>query len=120
MKGRRTKWQVRLGSDAGRDLVRIVRRTRETFGLRQAEVYAETLRAALTALEDGPDIAGSKARDDVQPGFRTLHVARGRRRGRHFVMYRVGAGMIDVLRILHDAMDLARHVPKEVGGDDAE
>ena len=120
MKGRHAKWEVRLGSEAGRDLVRIVRRTRETFGLRQADVYAETLRAALMALEDGPDISGSKARDDIRPGYRILHVARGRRRGRHFVMYRAGDGVIVVLRILHDAMDLARHVPKEVRGDDAE
>jgi hypothetical protein len=35
-------------------------------------------------------------------------------------MYRAGDGMILVLPMLHDAMDLARHVPKEVRGSDAE
>jgi toxin ParE1/3/4 len=47
----------------------------------------------------------------------TLHVARKRRRGRHFILFRADTnpnrGLIDVLRILHDAMDLERHVPDE-------
>jgi toxin ParE1/3/4 len=38
------------------------------------------------------------------------------RRGRHFIMYRAASGnVIEVVRILHDAMDLARHIPPELG-----
>jgi len=44
----------------------------------------------------------------------TLHVARAGRRGRHFVLYRIASPSeppgIDVLRLLHDSMDPARHV----------
>jgi len=44
----------------------------------------------------------------------TLHVARHGRRGRHFVVFRVGResdhGVIEVLRLLHDSMDLQRHL----------
>ena len=47
--------------------------------------------------------------------IRTLHVARDGRKGRHFVMFRVGSidgrDVIDVLRLLHDSMDLERHLP---------
>ncbi len=47
-------------------------------------------------------------------GVMALHVARGGRKGRHIVLCRVGAPanppVIDVLRVLHDAMDLPRHV----------
>lgn len=107
------KWRIRLSAEAERDFVRILMWTRETFGPRQMDAYAATLRAALTALEHGPDPAGSVARDDVLPGLRTLHVARRRRRGRHFVMYRAGVGAIEIVRNLHDAMDLARHLPTE-------
>jgi len=37
------------------------------------------------------------------------------------VIYRASADrLIEVVRILHDAMDLARHMPKEADDDDAE
>ncbi len=59
--------------------------------------------------------AGAKPRDDIAKGLLTLHVARRGRKGRHFVMFRVaserGSKVIEVLRLLHDAMDLPRHLP---------
>jgi toxin ParE1/3/4 len=64
----------------------------------------------------GPTLAGVAARNDIAPGLLTLPVARKQRRGRHFALFRVAASdtrTIDVLRILHDAMDLPRHLPAE-------
>jgi len=114
------KWRIRLGDEAERDFVRILERTGEKFGARQVGIYKTTLLDALAALEEGPDILGSAARDEIQPRLRSLHVARRGRRGRHFVMYREAAGrVIEVVRILHDAMDLSRHVPKEADDDDS-
>lgn len=107
------RWRIRLGAEAKQDFVRILTRTRGTFGPAQVDIYAATLRAALTALEDGQELLGSVARDEIQPGLRTWHVARGKRRGRHFIMYRAGAGVIEVVRILYDGMELARHAPKK-------
>lgn len=66
---------------------------------------------AIEALEGGPDVLGARVRDDIQPGIRTLHVARQGRAGRHFVVFRVVGSYIDVLRLLHDSMDLPRHLP---------
>ncbi|MEW6692080.1 MAG: hypothetical protein AB1340_04535 [Pseudomonadota bacterium] len=70
---------------------------------------------AIEALHEGPDILGTKARDDIAPGIRTLHVARQGRKGRHFLMFRVApAGrVIKVPRLLHDSMDLSRHWPND-------
>ncbi len=109
-------WRVRLGDEAETDFARILTYTRDAYGPKQAEAYKLTLSAALAALLDGPDIQGSVARDEIRPGLRTLHVARRGRRGRHFVMFRIapdpaGGELIEVVRILHDAMDLARHIP---------
>jgi toxin ParE1/3/4 len=105
-------WKVRLGHQAERDFVEILRWTASTFGEAQASAYAETMSRAIEALREGPDIGGSRARDEIEPGIRTLHVARHGRKGRHFVVFRAGAGnAIEVLRLLHDSMDLARHVP---------
>jgi toxin ParE1/3/4 len=44
----------------------------------------------------------------------TLHVTRRGRKGRHVVLFRMEDmknNVIEVLRILHDAMDFARHLP---------
>jgi len=104
-------WQVRLANQAELDLLDIDTWTAENFGARQAEYYVETVMLAIEALHDGPEILGAKERDDIGPDIRTLHVARNGRKGRHFVVFKEVTGqIIDVLRLLHDSMDLARHV----------
>lgn len=106
-------WRVRLGAEAEKDFARILTHTASTFGPRQTEIYRAVLTDALTALLAGPDVPGSAARDEIMPGLRSLHVARQGRKGRHFILYRASAGAIEVVRILHDAMDLARHIPSD-------
>jgi toxin ParE1/3/4 len=108
-------WTVRLSTAAETDLQNILEWTLAQFGAAQVRNYAKTLSAALETLTDGPAIIGAKARDDIANGLFTLHVARQGRKGRHFLLFRLGKGeekkVIEVLRILHDAMDLPRHVP---------
>jgi toxin ParE1/3/4 len=104
-------WPVRLGRQAEEDYREILHWTATTFGETQAVTYAETMTQAIEALRDGPDIPGARSRDEIQPGIRVLHVARQGRKGRHLVVFRVGAEeTIDVLRLLHDSMDLPSHL----------
>ncbi len=110
----RQVWTVRLGQQTGQDYVEILQWTTKTFGEGQASTYAETMALAIEALEGGPDVLGARARDDIQPGIRTLHVARQGRAGRHLVVFRVAGSDIDVLRLLHDSMDLPRHLPAAI------
>jgi toxin ParE1/3/4 len=106
------KWRVRLGAVAELDFANILKWTGENFGTWQARIYRDTLLGAIAELGRGPDVAGSKARDEIMPGLRTLHVARHGRRGRHLLLYRVVAGsVIEIGRILHEQMDLPRHLP---------
>jgi toxin ParE1/3/4 len=106
------KWRVRLGTAAELDFASILKWTTENFGARQSRLYRDTLVQAIGELANGPDVAGSKARDEIMRGLRTLHVARYGRRGRHFLLYRVApGGLIEIARILHDSMDLQRHLP---------
>jgi toxin ParE1/3/4 len=114
------RWRVRLGAAAELDFANILKWTAENFGPRQSRVYRDTLVQAIGELADGPDAAGSKARDDIMAGLRTLHIARRSRRdiarrsrrGSHFLMYRAAPNStIEIVRILHDRMDLQRHVP---------
>jgi toxin ParE1/3/4 len=107
-------WRVRLGQKAELDYVEILQWTAQTFGEGQASTYAATIALAIEALEGGPEITGAAAREDIQPGIRTLHVARQGRAGRHFVVFRATGSDIDILRLLHDSMDLPRHLPASI------
>lgn len=107
-------WTLRLTRAAEADFEDILIWTVERFGARQARTYATTLTRAISALTSGPTVTGVRAREDLGPGVATLHVARGRRKGRHLIVFRVRIErdeyFIDVLRVLHDTMDLLRHL----------
>jgi toxin ParE1/3/4 len=106
------KWRVRLGAAAEVDFANILKWTTENFGARQSRVYRDTLVRAISELADGPDVPGSRPRDEIMAGLRTLHVARHGRRGSHFLMYRAAPdSTIEIVRILYDRMDFRRHVP---------
>lgn len=108
-------WPVHLTAAAENDFEQAVRWSARQFGVNQARIYAETLTLAISALTEGPAAAGVRHREDIGKRLMSLHVARLGRKGRHFVIFRTGrrAGgrVVEVLRLLHDAMDLARHLP---------
>jgi toxin ParE1/3/4 len=111
------KWEVRLSPDADLDFESILRWSAENFGVQQAWTYADILTDALDALKDGPETIGARPRRDIENGLYTLHVARHGRPGRHFILFRVAEDenqrMIYVLRLIHDAMDIARYAAPE-------
>jgi toxin ParE1/3/4 len=114
-------WTVRLTESAEADYQKIIAWTLREFGDLQARIYADTLSAALVALTAGPSTVGARERSEIGRGLFALHVARGGRKGRHFVLFRVGPDerprQIEVLRLLHDAMDLSLHAPGTAGDD---
>jgi toxin ParE1/3/4 len=116
LKGQR--WRVRLSEPARADIREIFRWTADRFGEAQANAYGDIILAALDALRRGPKIVGVRARPDIARGLYTLHVSRNRRRGRHIVLFRLGQDsgqlIIVVGRILHDSMDIARHLPSDI------
>jgi toxin ParE1/3/4 len=104
------EWRVRLGASAERDFANILRWTRKHFGARQARNYRETITLAIRELAQGPDVRGSRRRDEIMPGLRMLHVARHSRPGRHLLLYRSrDPRIIEIGRILHDSMDIQLH-----------
>jgi len=107
-------WPVRLTAAAETDFRGIVQWPAERFGQAQARAYGETLSMALAALAVGPTAIAVKPRDDIAKGLFSFHVARAGRKGRHFVIFRISGNedaAIEVLRLLHDSMDLPRHLP---------
>jgi toxin ParE1/3/4 len=114
MSGEGHPWTVRLTSTAEADFQNILAWTLGEFGERQASIYADTFTSAISTLLEGPTIVGARERREIGKGLCTLHVTRGGRKGRHFVLFRVNsaARQIEMLRLLHDAMDLKLHIPQ--------
>jgi len=108
-------WTIRIATAAEEDFQRILEWTVEHFGRRQAKAYAVTVSQAIQALSQGPTTPRLKPRPDIFRDVAVLHVARGGRKGRHFIVVRLRnrAKLVEVLRILHDSMDLARHIEEE-------
>ena len=80
---------------------------------------------ALTDIEADPERLGSRARPEILiEGARTYHLEFSRTKvsgkrvsdPRHFLLYRRLVEKIEILRILHDARDLDRHVPRHSCG----
>jgi toxin ParE1/3/4 len=88
-----------LSPAAQADLGEIWDYSARNWGAEQADRYIFAIRSACEALADGS--RRGRAIDDIRPGYRKLAVAS------HFLFYRItGAGMIDVIRILHQRMDV--------------
>lgn len=117
MSHREEDWAVGLAAAAEADFDRIVEWTSRQFGTAQAGAYAEMLLAIVDALHAGPDTIGVRARNDLGAGVFSLHAARRGRRARHIMVFCCDTGggrkSVRILRILHDAMELRRHLPPD-------
>lgn len=105
-------WTVRLADRAAQDIEDILDWTLERFGPLQLESYADIIYEALETLSSGPQQIGVRRRPELGEDVATLHVARQGRKGRHLVVFRIRDQdlVIEVLRVLHDSMDIARHL----------
>lgn len=84
---------------AAHDLAEIEDYTARQWGDEQADRYVNALFDAFAALAANPDMGRRRA--DVPPPYRVLSV------GSHLIIYRTVDGRVEVLNILHPAMDLA-------------
>ena len=115
-----TNWRVRLSGPAQEDIREIYRWTVGRFGVAQADAYLSLINEALDALREGPQTLGVRPRSEIATGLHTFHVGRNDRRGRHLILFRVGEHngrpLVAVGRILHDSMDIVRHLPVDDEG----
>lgn len=103
----------RLDAQADVDLADILAWSGRRFGIAQRDRYAELIAEALRRITANPSRPGSTDRSDLLPGLRAYPlwlVARRRSASRHIVFYRAEHDFILVVRILHDAMEVERHL----------
>ncbi|MCL2459517.1 MAG: type II toxin-antitoxin system RelE/ParE family toxin [Desulfobulbus sp.] len=113
----------RLSATAQADLIEILAWTHERFGESARERYAALIVAALRDISAQPDRAGSIERPELGEGVRSWHLRLSReharmttgvvRRPRHFLIYRTENGRVVIGRVLHDAMEMARHMESD-------
>jgi toxin ParE1/3/4 len=116
---------VILSPSAKADLREVLEWTLEKFGLRAAKRYRALLKQALVDIAENPERPGSQERPELGQGVFVYHVRLSRKRAqsrfgpvgnpRHFAVYRSRGNrtVIEIIRILHDSRDLARHVPHD-------
>jgi toxin ParE1/3/4 len=100
------------------DIVSILAWTEETFGSQATVRYERLIVAGIRDVAAEPFRLGSVDRPELGDGVRSwhLHGSRGHTpvgplpRPRHFVIYRLDSDIVVFGRVLHDAMELARHM----------
>jgi len=76
--------------------------TVETWGEEQAERYLHLINQSLRKIAYHPGLG--RPSDEIRKGYRMYGV------GRHLIFYRANDAEIDVVRILHERMDVDRHL----------
>ena len=94
--------KVRFTLQAETDIIDTYLYGFETFDAAQAERYEKGLRRAIGIIADNPRIAAE--RPEYDPPVHIHHHAR------HYIVYLVREDHILVVRVLHDEMDLTRHL----------
>lgn len=92
----------RLTPAAQRDLSSIWDFTEERWSVEQAQTYIREIQAAIERVAEDP--RRGRVREEVRSGYRSYAV------GSHAVFYLQRSSHVEVVRILHQRMDVGRHL----------
>jgi toxin ParE1/3/4 len=123
--------RFRLSPEAEQDIEAILAWTHGQFGEQVRLRYEELLVQAILDLAGDPGRSGTLDRPELAKGAKTYHLRHSRdhvnraagriRKPRHFLLYRVAHdACLEIGRVLHDSMDLARHLPADYQSADPE
>lgn len=87
------------------DLEGIARYTEEQWGAARKRRYLNALRDRFGQIRRNPGLG--TLRDDIRPGYRSVVS------GRHVVFYRETKDRIEIVRVLHERMDMHQHLTEE-------
>jgi toxin ParE1/3/4 len=112
--------RYRLSKAAQSDILDILAWSQRRFGEGARKRYETLIVTALRDVAAQSDRPGSLERPELGVGVRSWHLRLSRERARtatgvvrqprHFLIYRMEAGSVVCGRVLHDAMELARHL----------
>ena len=93
---------LRVSDPAKQDLALIGARTQHQWGKAQKTKYLGHFRATFELLRNSP--GAGKPRENISPGLRSHPVRR------HVIFYREKKTVVEIVRVLHEAMDPDRHL----------
>lgn len=113
---------LRLSLHAEEDILSTLAWSLDKFGGAAYRRYEALLTEAMDSLCGNPEKSGSIARPEFGDSVRTYHLRFSRdeartaegivHRPRHLLVYRLREDQVlEVVRILHDSMELERHLP---------
>jgi toxin ParE1/3/4 len=114
---------LHITGPARRDIASIIRWSLQDFGGDAALRYEALILQAFRDLQADPERTGAKQRPELAENVFAYHLRHSRDRARlgfrtvrtprHFILYRRQGQAIEILRLLHDARDLERHLSEE-------
>ena len=113
--------RYRLTHAAQSDVVSILAWSEEQFGAEARDRYRALIATAIRDAAARADDVGRVPRPELGEGVFAWHLSQSRtrspggvvRRPRHFLICRRDGDVLVIGRILHDAMDLRRHVDQQ-------
>jgi toxin ParE1/3/4 len=126
---RARRFRFSLSGPAEADFAAILERSYELGGKTGRERYEALMLSVFRKIAADPFLPGSRPSDDVHPTLRRYHAAGAKRdaashsarvrKPRHLIFYMVDevAHRVIIHRILHDAMDIHRHLSSLAGED---
>ena len=113
-----------LSPSAEADIEGILAWTHEHFGEAARFRYEELLAQAILDVAASPERPGCMSRPELSKAAHTYHLYFSRnnvspaanrvKRPRHFLLFRMAdKGTVEIGRVLHDSMDLVKHLPPE-------
>jgi toxin ParE1/3/4 len=112
--------KIRLSVATQTDIQALLVRSALAFGDDARKRYERLIASALDLISE--DTSRGSLRNELRAGLRVFHLSLAKRQARrlgptvkhprHFVVYRqAAADIVEVVRVLHDAMDLEQHLP---------
>ncbi len=109
--------RVRLHPRAEDDIADVLAYTMERFGLQQYQRYEQIIEEALARPAQRPDVGRALS---GRVGLFLYSIGRRGQRASHQFLYRALAdGRVEILRLLHDSMDVSRHIPRYLGDNES-
>ncbi|HEX7450029.1 MAG TPA: type II toxin-antitoxin system RelE/ParE family toxin [Pirellulales bacterium] len=111
-----------VAPEAQRDIQNILAWTDEQYGGKACLRYEALLIQAVVDIADSPERPGTHDRREIAPTARVYHLRHSRTRvarmigrvknPRHVLLFRLRKdGAVEIARVLHDSMDLEKHLP---------
>lgn len=100
--------RIRLSKFALGDLDSIYAHTIQKWGREQADSYLNDIWDTFEKITQTPE--RWRLHNEIHPGCRICFT------GRHAILYRIHAERVEIARVLHDAMDFPRHIPRDFMG----